>query len=137
MKEEEFVCGVIEGIVDFDKNLIFVIFFGLRFVEIVEEMGVKVVYEVFVDRVYNFDGIFVLCLKFGVVIEDKEEIVECVILMVKDGGVRVINGEWVELKVDIICFYGDNLKVVEIVVYIRKVLEEEGVKIVLMKEIIC
>lgn len=136
VKEEELARGVIEGIADFDKNLIFVTLSGSRPAEIAEEMGVKVAHEVFADRAYNPDGTLVPRSKPGAVIEDKEEIAERVISMIKDGGVRAINGEWVELKVDTICLHGDNPKAVEIAAHIRKVLEEEGVKIVPMREVV-
>ena len=56
--------------------------------------------------------------------------------MVKDGGVKAINGEWVELKADTICVHGDNPEAVEIAKHIREVLEEEGVKVVPMREIV-
>lgn len=136
VKEEELTRGVIEGMVDFDKNLIFVTLSGSRAAEIAEEMGVKVAHEVFADRAYNPDGTLVSRAKPGAVIHDREEIAERVISMVKDGGVKAINGEWVELKVDTICLHGDNPKAVEIAAYIRKVLEEEGVKIVPMREVV-
>ncbi|MBP1910994.1 5-oxoprolinase subunit PxpA [Thermococcus stetteri] len=136
VKEEELARGVIEGIADFDKNLIFVTLSGSRPVEIAEEMGVKVAHEVFADRAYNPDGTLVPRSKPGAVIEDKEEIAERVISMVKDGGVRAINGEWVDLRVDTICLHGDNPKAVEIAAHIRKVLEEEGVKVVPMRGVV-
>ncbi|MDK2913363.1 MAG: 5-oxoprolinase (ATP-hydrolyzing) subunit [Thermococcaceae archaeon] len=136
VKEEELTRGVIEGMVDFDKNLIFVTLSGSRAAEIAEEMGVKVAHEVFADRAYNPDGTLVSRAKPGAVIHDREEIAERVISMVKDGGVKAINGEWVELKVDTICLHGDNPKAVEIAAHIRKVLEEEGVKIVPMREVV-
>jgi len=59
-----------------------------------------------------------------------------VVSMVKDGGVRAINGEWVELKADTICVHGDNPEAVEIASHIREVLEEEGVKVVPMREVV-
>ncbi len=66
-------------------------------------------------------------------IEDKEEIAERVVSMVKDGGgVKAINGEWIDLKVDTICVHGDNPRAVEIAARVRKALEEEGVKVVAM-----
>uniref|UniRef100_UPI0025E0362F LamB/YcsF family protein n=1 Tax=Thermococcus sp. TaxID=35749 RepID=UPI0025E0362F len=55
---------------------------------------------------------------------------------VKDGGVRAINGEWVELKVDTICVHGDNPKAVEIAKAVREALESEGVKVVPMGEFV-
>ncbi|WP_297437127.1 LamB/YcsF family protein [Thermococcus sp.] len=136
VKEEELARAVIEGIADFDKGLIFVTLSGSRPAEIAEEMGVKVAHEVFADRAYNPDGTLVSRSKPGAVIHDKEEIVERVISMVKDGGVKAINGEWIELKADTICVHGDNPKAVEIAAHIRKVLEEEGVKIVPMRDVV-
>jgi len=136
VKEEELARAVIEGIADFDKDLIFVTLSGSRPAEIAEEMGIKVAHEVFADRAYNPDGTLVPRSRPGAVIHDKNEIVERVISMVKDGGVRAINGEWVELKVDTICVHGDNPKAVEIAAHVRRALEEEGVKVVPMGEIV-
>ncbi len=136
VKDEELARGVLEGIADFDKNLIFVGLSMSKPLEIAKEMGLKVAHEVFADRAYNPDGTLVPRSKEGAVIHDKELIAERVISMVKDGGVKAINGEWVELKADTICVHGDNPKALEIAAYIRKRLEEEGVKIVPMGKII-
>ncbi|WP_297499566.1 5-oxoprolinase subunit PxpA [Thermococcus sp.] len=136
VKEEELARAVIDGMVDFDKKLIFVALSGSRPTEIAEEMGVKVAHEVFADRAYNPDGTLVSRSKPGAVIHEAKEIVERVVSMVKDGGIRAINGEWVELKVDTICVHGDNPKAVEITSMVRKALEEEGVKVVPMREIV-
>lgn len=136
VRDEELTRGVLEGIADFDKNIIFVGLSMSKPLEIAEEMGLKVAHEVFADRAYNPDGTLVSRRKSGAVIHNKEEIAERVISMVKDGGVKAINGEWVELKADTICVHGDNPKAVEITAYMRKRLEEEGIKIVAMKELI-
>jgi len=136
VREEELARAVIEGIADFDRNLIFVTLSGSRPAEIAEELGVKVAHEVFADRAYNPDGTLIPRSQPGSVIHEEEEIAERVISMVKEGRVKAINGEWVELKADTICVHGDNPKAVEIAAYIRKVLEEEGVRIVPMKEIV-
>ena len=136
VRDEELTRGVLEGIADFDKNIIFVGLSMSKPLEIAEEMELKIAHEVFADRAYNPDGTLVSRRKPGAVIHNKEEIAERVISMVKDGGVKAINGEWVELKADTICVHGDNPKAVEITAYIRKRLEDEGVKIVPMREII-
>lgn len=136
VKEEELARAVIEGIADFDRNLIFVTLSGSRPAEIAEEMGVKVAHEVFADRAYNPDGTLVPRSRPRAVIHDKDEIAERVVSMVKDGGVKAINGEWVELKADTICVHGDNPKAVEIARHIREILEREGVKIVPMGEVV-
>ena len=129
VKDENLARGVLEGIADFDKNLIFVGLSMSKPIEIAEEMGVRVAHEVFADRAYNPDGSLVPRGVEGSVIHDKEVIAKRVISMVKDGGVEAINGEWIELKVDTICVHGDNPQAVEITTHIRKVLEDEGVEI--------
>ena len=136
VKEEELARAVIEGIADFDRNLIFVALSGSRPAEIAEEMGIKVAHEVFADRAYNPDGTLVPRSKPGAVIHEEGAIAERVVSMVKDGGVRAINGEWVELRADTICVHGDNPRAVQIAARIRKVLEEEGVKVVPMKVVV-
>ncbi|MDK2869123.1 MAG: 5-oxoprolinase (ATP-hydrolyzing) subunit [Pyrococcus sp.] len=136
VKEEDLARAVIEGILDFDKRLIVVTLAGSKVVEIAKEIGARVAQEGFADRAYNPDGTLVPRSRPGAVIEDKEEIAERVISMVKDGGIRAINGEWVDLNVDTICVHGDNPKAVEITAYIRRRLEEEGIKIVPMGDFI-
>jgi len=136
VKEEGLARAVIEGIADFDKKLIFVALSGSMPAEIAGEMGVKVAHEVFADRAYNPDGTLVSRSIPNAVIHDAKGIVERVISMVKDGGVMAVNGEWVELKADTICVHGDNPKAVEIASMVRKALEEEGVKVVPMGEVV-
>ncbi len=132
LEDEELARGVIEAIADFDKELIFVGLSMSRPVEIAEEMGIKVAHEVFADRAYMEDGTLVPRSHEGAMLHDKESIAERVVSMVKYGGVRAINREWLELKVDTICVHGDNPMAVEIAAHIRKVLEEERVEVVPM-----
>ncbi len=136
VKDEELARAVLEGIADFDKNLIFVALSGSKPAQIAGEIGFRVAHEVFADRAYNPDGTLVSRSKPGAVIHDKDEIAERVISMVKDGGVRAINGEWVELRVDSICVHGDNPKAVEIAAHVGRALEAEGVKVVPMRGIV-
>ncbi len=132
VREEELARAIVEGISEFDRRLIFVALSGSRPTEIAEELGVKVAHEAFADRAYNPDGTLVSRSKPGAVIHDKELIAERVVSMVKDGGVRAINGEWIELKVDTICVHGDNPKAVEIAAHIKNVLEREEVDVLPM-----
>ncbi|ASJ10635.1 lactam utilization protein LamB [Thermococcus sp. P6] len=135
-KDEELARGVLEGIADFERKLIFVGLSNSKPLEIAEEMGLSVAHEVFADRAYNPDGTLVSRRLKGAVIHDKEAIAERVISMVKDGGVKAINGEWVDLKADTVCVHGDNPKALEITAHVRKRLEEEGVKVLPMKDFI-
>ncbi len=136
VKDETLARGIIEGIADFDRELIFVGLSLSRPLEIAEEMGLRVAHEVFADRSYNPDGSLVPRSLEGSVIHDKDVIAERVISMVKDGGVKAINGDWIELKVDTICVHGDNPQAVEIAAHIRKVLKDEEIEIAPLEDFI-
>lgn len=98
--------------------------------------GLKVVEEVFVDRGYNFDGIFVNRNLFGVFVKEFDEVIVRVIKMIKIKKVIVVNGEEIDIVVDFICVYGDNLKVIEFVDRIRKLLIVDGIEVKLLYEFI-
>ena len=136
IKEEELTRGIIDGILEFDKNLIFVGPSNSKIMEMARDMGARVAHEVFADRAYNSDGTLVSRGKPGAVIEDKEEIANRVVSMIKDGGIKSIDGEWVELRADTICIHGDNPNAVEIAKYLRETLRNEGIEIVPMGEFI-
>ncbi len=136
VKEEELARGIIEGILEFDKNLIFIGPSNSKIMDMARDMGARVAHEVFADRAYNSDGTLAPRGKHGAVIEDKEEIANRVVSIIKDGGISSIDGEWVELKADTICIHGDNPNAVEIAKYLREILRDEGIEIVPIGEFI-
>ncbi|ADD09077.1 5-oxoprolinase subunit PxpA [Candidatus Aciduliprofundum boonei] len=136
VRDEDLARGIIEGILEFDKELIFVGPSNSKIMDIAEDMGLRVAHEVFADRAYNSDGTLVPRGRPRAVIEDKEEIARRVISIVKDGGVKAIDGKWVELRADTICIHGDNPNAVEIVKYLRRVLDKECIDVVSMGEFI-
>ena len=136
VREEELARGIIEGILEFDKGLIFVGPSNSKIMNVARDMGTRVAHEVFADRAYNSDGTLVPRGKPRAVIEDKEEIANRVVSIIKDGGIKSIDGEWVELKAHTVCIHGDNPNAVEIAKYLREVLRKEGIEIVPMGEFI-
>ncbi|RLF66896.1 MAG: LamB/YcsF family protein [Thermoplasmata archaeon] len=132
VSDEELAYGVIEGILDFDKNIIFVALAESKVIELAESMGLKVAREAFADRAYKKDGTLVPRSIPGAVIHDKEEVVRRVIGIVEEHKVKTIDGEWIEITADTICVHGDTPEAVELVKYIRKRLEEEGIEVVPM-----
>jgi UPF0271 protein len=129
VKDEELTRGIVEALLEFDKTLIFVGPSLSRPLEVAKEMGARVAHEVFADRAYNSDGTLVSRNMKNAVLHNKHEIARRVISMIKDGGIKSVNGEWVELKVDTICIHGDTPEALEIVEHINKRLIEEGIEI--------
>jgi len=118
---------IINGILDFDKNLILLALSGSYIAKRAMEKGVKVAQEVFADRAYNPDGTLVSRKLPGAVIHDKNEAIERVKKMVLTGKVTAIDGTEISIAADSICVHGDNPEAVNFVNTIRKSLEDEGV----------
>ncbi len=131
-RREDLARGVIEGILDYSKDLIFVHISGSKALEIAEEMGAKVAREGFADRAYTREGTLAPRKLPGAVIKDPDKIVERVIKMVEEGKVETIDGGEIEVQVDTICVHGDNPEALKIVEILRRRLEEEGIEVVRM-----
>ncbi|GAW91923.1 LamB/YcsF family protein [Calderihabitans maritimus] len=128
-KDYEVAVAVARGIAAVDKELIIFAQPGSAFARAGEELGLKVAYEVFADRVYNPDGTLVSRREAGAVIHDPEQASEQVLRMVLEGKVRTRNGEDIAVKADTICVHGDNPKALELVKTIRQRLLDAGVDI--------
>lgn len=135
-KNKELAKAIAEGIYEVDSDLILV---GLANSELIRaglEVKLKVANEVFADRAYNTDGTLVPRGKEGAVIHDTDIAIKRVIKMVKEGKVKTITGEEINIKADTICVHGDNPQAVDFVNNIKKTLENEGIQIVSMKNFI-
>lgn len=124
VKDIKFVIVICEGIYEVNKEFILFVLLGSEMVNVVNNVGLKVVMEVFVDRVYEEDGILVVRIKEGLMIIDEDEFIKRVIRMIKENKVKMIIGIDILIKVDFICVYGDGIKVLEFVRKIKVGLEE-------------
>lgn len=73
-----------------------------------EKAGIPTAREAFADRAYNPDGTLVSRQLPGAVLHDADEVADRMIGLVEDGGLRAIDGSWVELQADSICVHGDT-----------------------------
>ncbi|HEC96288.1 MAG TPA: LamB/YcsF family protein [Euryarchaeota archaeon] len=130
--DEDLAYGVLEGVLDFDKDLIFVALAGSKVIDMASDMGLKVAREAFADRAYTKDGTLVPRNMPGAIIHDREEVVSRVLSIVEEKRVKTIDGTFIEIEVDTICVHGDNPEALELVKYIRQRLEEEGIEVLPM-----
>lgn len=135
VKDKELVMGICEVIYEVDKDIILLGLYNSEMINFVKEIGFRFVNEVFVDRVYDNNGFLVLRSVEGVVIYDIKYVIDRVVRMVKEGIVEILIGEVIYIKVDFICVYGDNLKVIEFVKEIRKCFELESIEVCLLENI--
>jgi len=133
VNDERLSRAVMEGIAEFDKELIVLGLAGSKVINIAEETGLKVASEAFADRAYNPDGTLVSRRLPNAVITNPQEVLSRVIRMTKEEKIECINGEIIERKIDTICVHGDSPGAVESVKVIRQGLEKEGIPALPMK----
>ncbi len=100
------------------------------------ETGVPFAAEAFADRAYQADGSLVARTLEGSVLHDPEVIATRVIRMVTEGIVETAQGEVVTIRADSICVHGDNSAACRILETIRRALDEAGVHISPLREVL-
>jgi len=131
MKDPGLAKAIVEGVVAFDPDLIVFAQAKSEMAKAASKAGLRVAHEVFSDRAYNRDGSLVSRTGSGAVIEDPRIVTKRAVEMVKNKRVVAVDGKVADLgEVHTICVHGDNLKAVALVKALRKGLEEEGISIV-------
>lgn len=128
--------AICEGIQEVDDGLILMALSGSEMVKAAIETGLPVAREVFADRAYEEDGSLVSRSKPGAVITDEELAIRRVIQMIKKGTVTSVTGKEIPVQPDSVCTHGDNAKALAFVKRIRATLEEEGISISPLREVV-
>ena len=98
------------------------------------ERGIVFIREGFADRNYNDDGTLVSRDDSNAVINDPAVAAQRVLIMVKEKTVISVRGRKTPLCVDTVCVHGDNQNAPEIIRGIRKVLKENGIKLMTISQ---
>lgn len=128
-KNLELASAICEGIREVNPNLILLALSGSKMIEAAKMTGLRYASEVFADRAYKDDGSLVDRKKNGAVITDEDEALKRAVRMIKEGRVRSINGNDIEIEAQSICVHGDGIKALEFVKKIRQNLEYENIEI--------
>lgn len=135
-KDYELSRGICEAIYEFDKSLIVLALSGGELVRAAKDMGLRTALEVFADRAYEEDGSLVDRRKEGAMVTDEGIAIKRVVRMVKEGKVTAITGKDISIKADSICVHGDGEKALAFVEKIRQAMQEEGVEICSLNQMI-
>ena len=135
-KDYELSSAICKGIKLVSEDIILMGLSGSQTMKAAQDCGVKFACEVFADRAYEDDGSLVARSKPGAVIKDEDEAIERVIKMVLHHKVTSINGKEIEITPHSVCVHGDNEKALMFVQKIHKALNENGVEIAPLSEIV-
>ena len=129
VNDESLAQAICESILELDAEMILVALAGSRWVDIAEDMGLKVAREIFADRALNPDGTLVSRSQPGSVIHDTSEVVERSLQMVTEGKATAIGGERIDVQADSLCLHGDTPGAVDMAAALKRELEGAGVEI--------
>ncbi len=94
-----------------------------------EGHGLQVAREIFADRNYLNDGWLVPRTRPDALLHDPKEAARRVLRMLREGKVRSVEGDDVDVRGETICVHGDTPGAVEFARELRTRLESEGVRI--------
>ncbi len=136
VNDESLGQAICQAILDVDPDMVLVALAESRWVKLAEDMGLRVAREIFADRALNSDGTLVSRSKPGSVIHNVDQLVERSIRMVTEGKAVSIDGDLIDVQADSLCLHGDTPGAVEMAKAIRAGLQEAGVEIVSLGQLV-
>lgn len=118
VKDEKIAEAIGKGVSLVDKNLYLIGLSGSKQVEVWENMGLKVLKEVYIDRAYNDDGTLVPRSEPNSVISDLNLIEERLKILIEKGEILSINGKPLKLDYDTLCLHSDTPNSLKIMKFI-------------------
>ncbi|MBA4396469.1 MAG: hypothetical protein C0394_03680, partial [Syntrophus sp. (in: bacteria)] len=73
-----------------------------------KRQGLRIALEAFPDRLYADTGELLSRKQPGAVLKDPDEIAARAVRMVREKGIKSVNGRWIDLDIDTLCIHGDN-----------------------------
>lgn len=128
-RDRRLADGIAQAMRDFDPMLCL---FGLANSALVDagrEAGLPVAAEAFADRRYRSDGSLQPRREADAVITESDEAIAQAMAMVREGRVRAVDGDIVELQADTLCVHGDGAHAVAFARQLRASLEAADIGI--------
>jgi 5-oxoprolinase (ATP-hydrolysing) subunit A len=135
VSDEHVARPVAEAVAAYDPSLVVVTYAG-HLERLAEDLGLRVGLLGFADRAYEDDGTLVSRREPGAVLHDPDEIAERAVTMVTTGSIAARSGAEVPVRVDSILLHGDNEASVRAARQVRAGLEEAGVRIAPLTDVL-
>lgn len=134
--DEKLAIAICEGIAEVDDSIILLGLAGSKHISAAKQVGIRVASEVFADRGYMEDGTLVPRGMPGAMIHDRQAAIDRTVRMVKEGTVVTSTGKTIEIAADSVCVHGDNPDAIGFVRDIRSALEQAGVQVACIADVI-
>jgi UPF0271 protein len=129
VRDEKLAEAIARAIRSVDSRLILFAPDNTELARAGEGQGLPVAREVFADRNYLSDGWLVPRTRTDALLTDPVEAAKRVLRMLREGKVRSVEGDDVNVRAETICVHGDTPGAVEFARELRSQLESHGVRI--------
>lgn len=119
-----------------DRRLIFVVMAGTELERAGEALGLRLAREIYADRAYDDTGRLLSRKLPGAIIHDDKRAAARILAMVQDNAIHAESGRRIPVNIDTICVHGDSPSAVAMAHAVRAGLEEAGVVIRPLAEIV-
>jgi UPF0271 protein len=134
--EPELAQAIARAVKALDRDLIFVVIAGTELERAGAALDLRIAREVYADRTYQDDGQLTPRKLPGAVLHEAEFAARRVLQMVEEQAIRSLNGVKIPVKIDTICVHGDNPAAVDMARTVRERLEQAGVSIRPLSQVI-
>ncbi len=111
MKKPDVLNGIFTAIKLFDPSLPLIMMASTTnhfFEEQAERMGIKLLFEAFVDRAYDDEGYLVSRNINGAVLSHQPDIISQAQQLCERGSVKTMSGQLLKIEAQTLCIHGDN-----------------------------
>jgi len=126
-RDDTLAAAIARAVAQVDAHLILFAPVGSALARAGEAHGLQIAHEVFADRNYCSDGSLVSRSRPDALLHDAADAAPRVLRMLREGKVRSIDGNDVDVRAETICLHGDNPEAVDFARALRSHLEKEGV----------
>jgi len=128
-KDEELAKAFLKAIYSYKEDTLLYVPFNSVVAKLAIESGFNIAYEAFADRNYNADLSLVSRQQENALIQAPEQVLQHILPIIKQGKVKAINNEFIEISAQTLCVHGDTASALEILTYISKELPRNQVHI--------
>ena len=132
----ELAEAIAAAIKDIDPNLLYMTIAGTRLYQTCKAAGLRVAGEAYGDRAYNEDGTLVSRKLPNSVLTDADTVVERIAQFIETGTMPTYEGGAVKIDAQSICMHGDTPGAAELVKALREKLDNQGIGVVPVGELV-
>jgi UPF0271 protein len=135
-RDEALAEAIIDAVMDVDPELIFITESEEKSKAhiIAKKKGVKVARDAMIDLQYDSQGNWIIERKKKAL--DPNVVAERALIVVREGKITAIDGSLIRMEAETLTIHGDSPNAPDVARTVRRRLEEEGIEVVRLREVL-